>query len=287
MTKIQWTNKTWNPIVGCTKVSEGCQNCYAEKMAARLASMDQGKYMAVIDYKNKKWNGDTAFDHTQLNKPLSWTKPRMIFVCSMGDLFHESISFSQILEVIFVTHKCPQHTFQILTKRPERMREFFTEWKPNPFYMSMKNVWLGVTAENQEQADKRIPVLLQIPAAIRFVSIEPMLEPVDLTELNSLKVAAPLLRYNSLTGNAHLSGRVYEFNSDGERLNGEKLDWVICGSESGSRRRPMDFDWAVSIKDQCVKNGVPFFFKQRYIGSRKVSMPTIDCKMWDQMPEVK
>lgn len=289
MTKIAWTNETINPIVGCTKVSEGCQNCYAEKMAVRLSGMAMskadednfriegiGRYPFVLN-SNGRWNGKTYFDKNELNKPFQWKKGRMIFVCSMGDLFHESVSFSDILEVLFVANKCPQHIFQILTKRPERMREFFTEWVPNPFLEPLKNVWLGVTAENQQRANKRIPILLQIPAAKRFVSIEPMLGPINLTSLSREVPGIGTFFDDSLTGfKAHGAGGWYD----------NKLDWVICGSESGTKRRPMDFDWAVSLRDQCVNANVPFFFKQRYVGNKKIELPPIDWQVWDQIPEL-
>ena len=193
-TKIRWTDETWNPVVGCTKVSEGCQNCYAEKMAFRLANMKKCKYREVVygydpkyDKKAGKWNGKTYCDESALDKPLHWKKPRRIFVCSMGDLFHESVPFEFIGKVMSVaakhigrTHHLPkQSVFQFLTKRPERMLEFSKWASPNgtPF---PDNFWLGVTAENQKEADKRIPILLQIPAAKRFVSVEPLLSKINI-----------------------------------------------------------------------------------------------------------
>ena len=175
-----------------------------------------------------KWNGTTHFVESALEKPLHWKKPRTIFICSMGDLFHESVPFEWINKVFSITQKCPQHTFLVLTKRPERMRHYFE-------YVGIKypylNVWLGVTAENQEAADKRIPILLQIPAAKRFVSIEPMLGPVDLYKQNNMVL-------------------------------GFHLDWVICGGESGPRARPMHPTWIRDTRDQCNRVGIPFFFKQ-------------------------
>lgn len=236
--KIAWTDATWSPIVGCSKISTGCNHCYAEVMARRLAGMPQQspKYSTVIH--EGKWSGIVFMDFSALEKPLSWKKPRMIFVCSMGDLFHESVLFNWILEIMYVINKCPQHTFQILTKRPDRMHEFFTDWIPNPFSLQdgdLPNLHLGVTAENQEQADKRIPVLLDIPAAKRFVSIEPMLGPIDIGSKNSLRWSnKPLI---------------------------EQLDQVIVGGETGHSARPMHPAWVTNIRDQCIGANVPFFFK--------------------------
>jgi protein gp37 len=161
MTKIEWTKKTWNPITGCTKISPGCANCYAEKMALRLQAMKNPKYR----------NGFEVTIHTdRLEEPLKWKKPCSVFVCSMGDLFHHDVSDEMRFKVLKTIVNTPQHTYQILTKRIGVAHSIFTHCRvPN-------NLWLGVTAENQAMADKRIPVLLEIPAKVRFVSIEPMLE---------------------------------------------------------------------------------------------------------------
>ena len=222
------TNKTWNPIIGCSKISEGCKNCYAEKMANRLACIEKTgeSYSNVVTMsKNSIWSGKTHFVESALEKPLKWKKPRMIFVCSMSDLFHESVSNSWINFVMNIIQKCSQHTFQILTKRPEKMRKYFHGLN---IAKILPNAWLGVTAENQEQANKRIPILLQIPAKVRFVSVEPMLSNID------------------------ISSFLYE----------AKLDWVICGGESGHNARPIHPNWVRSLRDQCKQADVPFFFKQ-------------------------
>ena len=274
-TKIEWAEETWNPIIGCSKVSPGCDHCYAEKMAGRLANMGQAPYMHVVrekltttdhmsppelDYFLGKWRGKTYVkDHKAFQKPLHWKKPRTIFVCSMGDLFHETVSFNDILEVMHIIDKCPQHTFLILTKRPQRMHEFFTDWVPNPFWINgdfLPNVWLGVTAENQEMADERIPILLDIPAAKRFVSIEPMLGPVNLRELQPLNSN---LVYDSIFGREYHN---YQ-QSDWYSKSFNKLDWVICGGESGPGARPIHPDWVRSIRDQCSNACTPFMLKQR------------------------
>ncbi len=265
-TKIAWTDETWNPVVGCSKVSAGCLNCYAEKMAGRLANMGQGKYVPVVTDRwateglvyNGEWNGEIRCDETALNKPLHWRKPRRIFVCSMGDLFHPSVPFDFIDKVMAVIAVCQQHTFQVLTKRPERMREYFSDIKTpinitgvvsqntgitidlgrfwNEAGQPLKNLWLGVTAENQETADKRIPILLQIPAAVRFVSVEPMLEGI---KTNPWSIGLPSAE---------------EWHP--------QLNWVIIGCESGPKRRPCKLEWVRDLVNQCKAAGVPVFVKQ-------------------------
>ncbi|GAG05438.1 unnamed protein product, partial [marine sediment metagenome] len=171
-TKIEWASESWNPITGCTPISEGCANCYAKKMAQRL----KGRFGYPEDEPFR-----VTFHPDKLDQPLKWRKPRHIFVVSMGDLFHPGILWSDNQEIWEIMAKCPQHTFMILTKRVERMRIFLTEDLNYKLPLPLPNVYLGVTAENQQRADERIPILLQIPAAKRFVSIEPMLGPVDLT----------------------------------------------------------------------------------------------------------
>jgi protein gp37 len=240
--KIEWTEKTWNPVVGCTKVSPGCKNCYAERMAGRLANMGQKKYQQVVEYEEDIWSGENCVNKTEvsfygewnghiyrdesvLDKPLHWKKPRMIFVCSMGDLFHESVPFEFIDKVLGVMHKARQHTYQILTKRHEQMYQYFMYNNTQRHcYLRGGNIWLGVTVEHPDYKF-RADILRRIPAAVRFLSIEPCLA--DMGELNL-----------------------------------EGIDWVIVGGESGPRARPMHPDWARGVRDQCVAAGVPFFFKQ-------------------------
>lgn len=257
-TKIEWTNETWNPIVGCSRVSPGCENCYAERMANRLAGMGQEKYKTVVT--DGKWNGATAFDPSVIDKPRDWKKPRMIFVCSMGDLFHELVPFSQILEVLVIAQKCPQHTFQILTKRPDRMREFFTDYVPY-FIDLLPNVWIGVTAENQMRANERLPILNDIPAAVKFVSVEPMLSNVDLN-----RALEDTLKW-------HVGGLK------------NCISWVICGGESGPGARPLKPEWVRSLRDQCVEVDVPFFFKQWGGKNKKAAGSLLDGKEYKQFPK--
>lgn len=272
MSKIEWTQETWNPIIGCSKISDGCKNCYAEKMAGRLANIEATKqYLKVLKWDNgyggnefetpaqyisEGWNGQPHFVESALKKPLKRKKPTMYFVCSMGDLFHESAPFEWIDKVIEIIAKCPQHTFQILTKRAERMLDYFNHLneslKDFEGYRPLDNLWLGTTAENQEQADKRIPTLLQIPAAIRFVSIEPMLSKVDLKCIEKKNSEGKHVCFYQVL-------KPIENCGDSNR---HALDWVICGGESGANARPMHPEWVRLLRDQCEEAKVPFFFKQ-------------------------
>lgn len=256
-TKIEWAEETWSPITGCTKISEGCKNCYAERMAKRLANIEGSGYDKDDPFK-------VTYHPERLDQPLKWKKPRRIFVCSMGDLFHEDVPFWKVDEVFAIMQKADHHIYMVLTKRPRRMHKYFTEWLEgeNRFinlegaYRDMKidpprvtcfpfhNVWLGVTVENQAAADERIPWLLKTPAEVRFVSVEPMLGPVNLE---------PYLQYPPMTENYKMTFGLNEFKG---------LDWVICGGESGPHARPMHPDWARGLRDQCQVAGVPFFFKQ-------------------------
>ena len=229
-TKIEWCEETWNPVTGCTAVSAGCEHCYAKRMANRL----RGRYGYPQDEPFK-----VTLHPGRLDKPLHWKKPRHIFVCSMGDLFHRDVPFEFIDRVWTIMLRSPDHTFLVLTKRPERMMEF---WEELGCYYDdgvLPNLWLGVSVENQKTADERIPILLQIPAAVRFVSVEPMLGPVDLID--------------------HLPD--WDMPGDSPEYT-TGLDWVICGGESGPGARPMHPDWARQLRDDCVAAGVPFFFKQ-------------------------
>ena len=282
-TKIQWTDESWQPVVGCTKVSAGCDNCYAEKMAERLAAMacsikrkkppteSMLAYTKAIkmwfDPKTEKsfwkdWSGKTICIESVLDKPLHWKKPRKIFVCSMGDLFHPGVPFAFVADVLSVLSVCKHHTGQILTKRPDRMLEIFTdsrlrkhiskrtlEWDLGYAVVNperdegwpLSNVWLGVTAENQKCADERIPILLQIPAEIRFLSIEPCLSSVDLC---------------------------YEAENSYCKTRPLHIDWVIIGCESGPKRRPCKLEWVRSIVEQCKAADVPVFVKQLSINGK-------------------
>ncbi len=247
--KIEWTDRTWNPVTGCTKISEGCRNCYAERMSKRIAG--RAGYPKDEPFKVTLHEG-------RLEEPLRWTKPSKIFVCSMGDLFHEDVLGEFILKVFDVMHQCPQHTFQVLTKRPENMNDFISEMVESGLWGEIPgHILLGVTAENQEQADKRIPVLLQIPAAKRFVSVEPMLGPVELNyEFNQWLGEEREVDCGGCSATP-VRGQPY---CPGHDAGG--IDWVICGGESGPGARPMHPDWVRDLRDQCQEAGVPFLFKQ-------------------------
>jgi protein gp37 len=225
---------------------------------------------------------DVTLHPERLEEPLRWKKPRMVFVCSMSDLFHEALALGHIEPIFDVIKATPQHTYQILTKRPERMAVALAAINLHmnnntPF----KNLWIGVTAENQEQAEKRIPVLLQIPAAVRFVSVEPMLGPVDLTSLQ-----CEGLKWDALTGYQ------YQIENAGSQYNWQagtaKLDWVICGGETGPGARTMDVLWARALCDQCADSGVPFFYKGAGTATYLKDDPyyrRLYGRLWEEFPE--
>lgn len=280
-TGIEWTDATWNPVRGCSRVSPGCKHCYAERVAARFCGPGQpyeGLAFRKVtvdgygeDHMEPRWTGEVRLIPEHLADPLRWKRPRRIFVNSMSDLFHEKLSNEEIAAVFGVMAAAPQHTFQVLTKRPEGMREFF-RWMEGWGYSDYRldgyladggawplpNVWLGVSVENQHYADERIPILLDTPAAIRFVSAEPLLGPVDL--LYSAWNGAESLR--------EMAG----------------IDWVIVGAESGPGARPMQEDWARSIRDQCAAAGVAFFLKQFAENGRKVHLPVLDGRQHVEWP---
>ena len=253
-TKIEWAEKSWNPVTGCTPVSAGCQNCYARRMASRL----RGRYVYPADDPFK-----VTLHPDKLDEPLHWRKPRRVFVCSMGDLFHDDVHRDNILDVWDVMARAPQHTFLVLTKRPERMQRLVAEWLDHamtlcliPHTWPLPNVHLGVSIENQQTADERIPLLLQTPAAVRFVSAEPLLGPVDFNDVPAVPT-------------------VEDFDKCVWRLG-----QIICGAETGPGARPMDLDWARSVRDQCAEAGVAYFFKRDSAGNRK-----LDGKLHEEYPE--
>ncbi|AQT69946.1 Bacteriophage protein gp37 [Anaerohalosphaera lusitana] len=332
--KIEWTDQTWNPVVGCSRISEGCQNCYAERMAGRLANMNVPQYKQVVlfeDIANSRlspeikvtgWNGATAFVESALQKPLHWKKPRMIFVCSMGDLFHESVPFEWIDKVFAVMDLCPQHTFQVLTKRAARMREYFKSVKELPVgsprdmaifdgwravygtklnerLWPLPNVWLGVTAENQTRADERIPELLRCPAVVRFVSVEPMLGAVVMPE-DGTACEFCGRNYESVTVDCgdwceEFCAKCRDYDPDAVSTiitnhlgDGQShINWVICGGESGPGARPLHPNWVRGLRDQCSEAGVPFLFKQWGGANKKKAGRLLDGVLHDEFPEVK
>jgi protein gp37 len=289
-TGIEWTDATWQVTHGCSLVSPGCSNCYAMRMAARLQAMGQKRYAGLTQPSKAGavWSGVVrpCSDET-LAIPLRWKRPRRIFVDSMSDLFHEDVPDEHIDKVFAVMALAPHHTFQVLTKRSARMQRWFASWpsgaarhhhirsavhallRPRGDWSSrdpewqksidaidgcwpLPNVWLGVSVEDQQRADERIPDLLATLAALRFISAEPLLGPVVLDPL--WLTASPSA--------AFASGEVTAHMPDWTRIGAHALDWVIAGGESGPRRRPVNPDWLRSLRDQCAAAGVAFFAKQ-------------------------
>lgn len=230
-TNIEWTEATWNPITGCTKVSSGCKNCYAERMAKRLQAMGNPNYK----------NGfELSIHPNSFELPLTWNKPKMIFVNSMSDLFHKDVPTDVIIKLIDIMRKANWHTFQVLTKRSHRLSEIdnLIEWP--------SNVWVGVSVEDKSVIN-RIYDLQNVKSSIRFLSLEPLLGPLPYLPLNG-------------------------------------IDWVIVGGESGPYARPMETKWVQTIRDQCLKSGTPFFFKQWGGVNKKKNGRVLEGKTWSQMP---
>jgi len=238
---IEWTEATWNPTTGCTKISPGCAHCYAERMAIRLQAMGQERYRNAFEL---------TLQEDIISLPLRWKKPRLIFVNSMSDLFHKAVPTEFIERCFAVMQQAEQHVFQVLTKRPERVAYIANKlpWS--------SNIWMGTSVENGRYSD-RIKVLRTVPAAVRFLSVEPLLGPIE---------DLPL----------------------------EGIHWVIAGGESGPGARPMQLEWVRQIRDQCVKSKVPFFFKQwgafdqhGIRRSKSANGRELDGVLWNQMPCVK
>lgn len=229
---IEWTESTWNPVTGCTKVSPGCKYCYAERMAARLQAMGQANYV----------NGfQLTLQPHMLELPLRWKKPQTIFVNSMSDLFHEDVPIEYIQKVFDVMNRADRHRFQVLTKRAERLEAL------SPLLNWTSNIWMGVSVELDDYRE-RIDHLRRTHAQLKFLSLEPLLGP---------------LCHLDLTG----------------------IDWVIVGGESGPRARPMLPAWVIDIRDQCLRAGVPFFFKQWGGKNKKQAGRVLEQRVWNDMPQ--
>lgn len=248
---IEWTDSTWNPTTGCTKVSQGCKNCYAETWANRR----MGEWAKDP---NRKFT-DIMLHPEKLEIPLHWKKPRRIFVDSMSDLFHEDVPSKFIIKVFGIMALLSRHTFQVLTKRPERLLEIAVAF---PGLTDWPNIWLGISCEDQKTADERIPILLETPAAVRWISAEPLLGEMLLPLISSARFGSP-------------------------------IDWVVVGGESGQKARPMQADWARSLRDQCRRAGVPFFFKQwgewrdgKRLGKSRAGN-LLDGRAWNEYPKQK
>ena len=231
---IEWTESTWNPVTGCTKISPGCKNCYAERMSYRLQAMGQRNYANGFEL--------TLQPHA-LELPLRWHRPQTIFVNSMSDLFHRGVPTDYIHQVFNVMNRADHHRYQVLTKRSERLQRLSAElpWQPH--------IWMGVSVENQTYT-YRIDHLRETAAHIRFLSLEPLLGPL-------------------------------------ENLNLEGIHWVIVGGESGPRSRPMNAEWVTDIRDQCLTAGVPFFFKQWGGVNKRAAGRRLERRLWNQMPVVR
>lgn len=228
---IEWTDATWNPVTGCSKISPGCKHCYAERMANRLKAMGQGNYR----------NGfEVTLQPQMLELPLRWKTPKRIFVNSMSDLFHVDVPLSYIKSVFDVMRQAHWHQFQVLTKRAERISELSAQ------LIWADNIWMGVSLENEKYA-YRIDYLRKTGAHVKFLSVEPLIGPVGKLDLRG-------------------------------------IDWVIVGGESGPGARPMDPDWVTTIRDQCIKQGVSFFFKQWGGTQKKKTGRTLEGRTWDSMP---
>ena len=236
-TAIEWTDATWNPVTGCTKVSPGCAHCYAEAITLRFRR--GGPFLP----------GKTTIKlhPDRLDAPGKWRSPRRVFVNSMSDLFHEDVPFDFVRQIFETMETHDRHTYQVLTKRPDRMLDY-VRWAQQAHWP--RHVWAGVSVENQYWADKRIPVLTQIPATVRFLSVEPLLKSVDLK--------------------LHLEG----------------VQWVIVGGESGPKARPMRLEWALQVRDDCLAADVPFFFKQWGGRTSKAGGRMLGLQYWSQYPRV-
>ena len=254
---IEWTGVTWNPVTGCSKESPGCQGCYALSMTLRLrgvalakieAGGDPGRFGYYIDVvgDNGGWNGKINIVPEALGDPLRWRQPLMVFVNSMSDLFHENLDADAIRKICEVMAAANHHTYQVLTKRAERMADLLCG--PLREFAGLSHVWWGVSVENKKHGIPRLDHLRRVPAEVRFLSVEPLLE--DLGPLD-------------------LSG----------------IHWVIVGGESGSASRPMHPDWARSVRDQCQEQGIPFFFKQWGGRNKKAAGRTLDGRTFDEFPK--
>lgn len=304
-TKIEWADSTWPVVTGCSVLTEGCTNCYAMQMAGtRLKNVPAYEGLTRMSGGRPKWTGEMRFNEKASLQPMKWKKPRKIFVCSMADLFHENVDDAWIDRVFAVMALCPQHTFQILTKRPERMRQYMSAQKTieggkvvsdaswcverhandiavmggtnvpwrvqtevsdagryeGKMSWPLKNVWLGTSVENQAAAEERIPILLDTPAAVRFISAEPLLGPITLERT----WLAPDYQAHETTQSAMNHTHVLALVKAAARkeFGWAGLDWTIVGGESGPRARPMHPDWVRSLRDQCTAADVPLMFKQ-------------------------
>lgn len=242
--RIEWTDVTWNPVAGCTIASAGCTNCYAMRMAARLAAMGSEKYAGLTRKSGGRavWTGKIALDVKALSAPYKWRRARKVFVNSMSDLFHPGVPTEFIARVWRVMLETPQHTYQVLTKRPDRMRELLSD----PSFGFARNIWIGTSVEDSTVLG-RVQELRGISGYIRFISFEPLIGPVTAVDLS-------------------------------------EIDWAIVGGESGPRSRPMNPAWVEEIRDSCRAYGTAFFFKQWGGTNKKASGRKLNGRTFDEMP---
>jgi protein gp37 len=246
-TSIEWTDATWNPVAGCTVLTAGCTNCYAMRMAARLEAMGTRKYRGLTRKSGRRavWTGRIRLDDASLGTPRTWSKPRKVFVNSMSDLFHDDVPVEFIARVWDVMRDTPRHTYQILTKRPERMAQVLSQSS----FEILSNVWLGTSVEDDRVLD-RLHAIRRVPAAIRFVSLEPLIGSVA---------------QGDLTG----------------------IHWAIVGGESGPRAREMKPEWVDEIEAMCRSSGTAFFFKQWGGKNKKAAGRMLNGKTYDEMPDLR
>lgn len=242
-TGIEWTDATWNPVVGCSRVSPGCDNCYAITMARRIEATGNEAYSGTTT--DDDWTGLVKVLPERLDQPLRWRRPRRVFVNSMSDLFHPDVPSSFVAAVFDVMSQTPRHTYQILTKRPQRMAQLMKSAVPGPGW-PWPHVWLGTSIENDAYTF-RARHLAETPAAVRFLSLEPLLGPLPSLDLDGIR-------------------------------------WVIVGGESGPNHRPVDPAWVRDIRDRCTDIGIPFFFKQWGGRSPKENGRELDGRTWDEYP---
>ncbi|GLY21662.1 phage Gp37/Gp68 family protein [Micromonospora sp. NBRC 101691] len=283
-TTIEWTEETWNPTTGCDRISAGCDNCYAATLAKRLKAMGSAKYQTDGDPRTSGPGFGVAVHPDTLTAPLHWRQPKRIFVNSMSDLFHARVPREFVARVFAIMAATPQHTYQVLTKRPDRMARIVNDlaWRSSVYLREstldlrgpardippwpLPNVWLGTSVEDQKAADLRLPALLDTPAAVRWLSCEPLLGPVNLGQWLD-RVEPDGHEYDQAVGNISWYRR--------------RLGWVVVGGESGHRARPMHPDWARSLRDQCVDAEIPFFFKQWGNWVPPSQMPEDTFMSWD------
>lgn len=334
---IEWTDATWNPTIGCTRVSAGCEHCYAEKRAYRNAVMGNADYQGLTRKHadgSVNWTGEVRMLTERLEQPLHWRTPRRVFVDSMSDLFHEQVPPDFIARAFGVMGACWKHTFQILTKRPERMRALLRNpfWQGQVYHFAhehlgeaitafelpLPNVWLGVSVEDQPAADERIPLLLDTPATVRFLSCEPLLGPLELRGWLSPDIMLCPSLGGITAAELHESENARALVQLGKAAmttafpQAAFIDWVIVGGESGGPierqlverfhvepeqaiegqrtwwdpRWPEALSWVRSIRDQCQAAGVAFFFKQWGGPTPKAGGRLLDGRAWDEFPTI-